>query len=691
MWLKWTVMNMGDPLYRPFPGGFPYVTAPENSLALVPRYLIGGKSSVGTITLAAPAPSSGITIALKSSLTTVATVQPSVTIAAGQTTASFPIATNVVAQDSPLYISAMFGTSTLTNTLVPRPLLATVLLSPTSPIGGASETAWVLLNDYAPSGGVVVSLSSNNSAASVPTTVSISGGSSGATFAISTAPVSVTTPVTISASYSGAKKTAILTVNPLTPVSVTLSPASVIGGVSTTANKVTMNGPAPANAAVTLSSSDPRVTVPASVTVAAGTSVSPLFTIATSSVAALATVAISATYTGVTKSANLTVNPLVATPVLSPTSVVGGASTALNKVTLNSPAPAGGIIVSLSSNNAGVTVPASVAVAAGATASPYFTVTTSAVAAASTVTISATYNTVTKTANLTVNPVALLSVTLSPTSVVGGASTTLNKVTLNGAAPAGGVVVNLSSSDPSVTVPPSATVAAGATSSPVFTITTSAVAATKTITISAIYNSVTKTANLTVNPVALLSVTLLPASVAGGTATTLNRVALNGPAPGSMVVNLSSSDPGVTMPASVTVAAGATVSPYFTVTTSFVAAPLTVTISATYNGVTKTANLTVNPVALISVTLSPTSVSGGVSTTLNRVTLNGVAPAGGVVVSLSSGDAHVIPPASVTVAAGATASPYFTIKTSTVAAPIIVTISASYNGVTKTASLTVNP
>ena len=54
MWLKWTIMNMGDPLYRPFPAGFPAVTAPENSLALVPRYLVGGKSSTGTITLAVP-------------------------------------------------------------------------------------------------------------------------------------------------------------------------------------------------------------------------------------------------------------------------------------------------------------------------------------------------------------------------------------------------------------------------------------------------------------------------------------------------------------------------------------------------------------------------------------------------------------------------------------------------------------
>ena len=129
-----------------------------------------------------------------------------------------------------------------------------------------------------------------------------------------------------------------------------------------------------------------------------------------------------------------------------------------------------------------------------------FTITTSSVATTTLVTISATYNGVTKTAVLTVNPVALLSVALSPTAVVGGVSATSNKVNLTGPAPAGGLVVNLTSSDPGVGVPPTVTVAASATVSPVFTITTSSVASTTMVTISATYNGVIKTANLTVNP-----------------------------------------------------------------------------------------------------------------------------------------------------------------------------------------------
>ena len=594
-WLKWVIINMGDPLYRPFPAGFSSVTAPQNSLALNPRYLIGGNQATGTITLAAPAPSGGTTVALSSNQTAAATVPPSVVIAGGQTTASFPISTKLVTRDSPLYISAIFGTTTLTNTLVPQALLGSLTVSPPTMIGGTSATGFVFLNAGAPAGGIVVTLSSNNGAASVPSTVSVSEGTTSASFPITTTAVALTTSVTISGTYNGAVVIKGMTLIPLTPASVTLSPSSIIGSTASTANKVTMNGIAPADTVVNLSSNNSGVTVPASVTVAAGTSVSPVFTITTSLVSATTQVTISASYNGVSKMATLTVNPIVATPVLSPTSVVGGVSTTANKVTLNIAAPAGGLVVNLSSSDPGVGVPASVSVAAGATASPVFTITTSSVSATLMVTISATYNGVTRTAALTDNPVALLSVTLYPTTVVGGVSTTLNKVNLNGPAPAGGVSVNLTSSDPGVGVPTSVTVAAGATASPTFTITTSSVSATVMVTISASYNGVTKTAVLTDNPVALLSVALSPTSVVGGVSTTLNKVNLNGPAPaGGISVNLTSSNPGVTVPPSVTVAAGATSSPYFTITTPTVVAQTVVTISASYNGVTKTANLTVN-------------------------------------------------------------------------------------------------
>ena len=93
--------------------------------------------------------------------------------------------------------------------------------------------------------------------------------------------------------------------------------------------------------------------------------------------------------------------------------------------------------------------------------------------------------------------------------------------------------------------------------------------------------------------------------------------------------------------------------------------------------------------ALSSVSLSPSSVTGGISST-GTVTLNSAAPAGGAVVTLTSSNTAVATvPASVTVAAGATTAT-FTVITTTVSSTTPVTISGNYNG-TENASLTVNP
>jgi hypothetical protein len=73
-------------------------------------------------------------------------------------------------------------------------------------------------------------------------------------------------------------------------------------------------------------------------------------------------------------------------------------------VTLNGPAPAGGAVVTLASNNAAATVPASVTVAAGATVSATFNIATTTVAANTPVTITATYNGTSVSGTLSVTP-----------------------------------------------------------------------------------------------------------------------------------------------------------------------------------------------------------------------------------------------------------------------------------------------
>ena len=195
------------------------------------------------------------------------------------------------------------------------------------------------------------------------------------------------------------------------------------------------------------------------------------------------------------------------------------------------------------------------------------------------------------------NP-SLNSISLNPTSVVGGNSVT-GTVNLTAAAPSGGFVVNLSSSNSSVaSVPSSVTVPAGATSAN-FTVSTGVVSSSTNVTLTASAGSVARTATLTVNPpasnIALESLTISPTMIIGGNSAT-GTVTLSAPAPaGGVVVQLRSSNSSrASVPSTVTVPAGAR-SANFTIrtTSNFWAFVTTVTITGTYNGISRSGQLTI--------------------------------------------------------------------------------------------------
>ena len=468
-----------------------------------------------------------------------------------------------------------------------------VTLSPSTVTGGqtTSQNSVTLLG-AAPAGGAVVTLTSSDpAAATVPPTVTIAASASSAAFTITTHSVAAQEQVTISASYSGTVKSATLTVTPNALTGVSVSPSSVTGGTSAQGT-ATIGGPAPAGGAVVLlGSNSAAATVPASVTIASG-STSAIFAIATSAVAASAQATISASYGGATRTATLTVLPAPLTGVsVSPASVIGGTG-AQGTATLGGPAPAGGASVLLGSNSAAATVPASVTIAAGAT-SATFAVASHTVAASTPATLTASYGGTSKTATLTVLPAPLTGVSVAPASVTGGTSA-VGTATLGGPAPTGGAVVLLSSNVAAATVPASVTITAGATSA-TFAVATSTVTASTQATISASYGGTNKTATLTVLPVtatsALTGVSVSPASVTAGS-TARGTVTLNGPAPaGGAVVTLRSNSTAASVPTSVTISAGAT-SATFTVSTRQVNSTTRVTISASYSGVTMSAVLT---------------------------------------------------------------------------------------------------
>ena len=210
-WLKWRILNLGDPLYRPFPGGRAPFTSPlvEDSVSFNPRYLLGGKTTQATITTKDPAPSGGRVIALEHVWAPyVYGVPATVTIPQGERRIVVPVNTRVM--DDASYINvglrASYGATSTTATALVFPLLSLVDAVPTRFKGGTSANGYVQLNDLAPAGGTIVSLSSNNtSLLQVPPAVTVNFGTVIQTFTITTSPVATETVVKITATGSGGR------------------------------------------------------------------------------------------------------------------------------------------------------------------------------------------------------------------------------------------------------------------------------------------------------------------------------------------------------------------------------------------------------------------------------------------------------------------------------------------------------
>jgi len=364
-----------------------------------------------------------------------------------------------------------------------------------------------------------------------------------------------------------------------------------------------------------------------------------------------------------------------------------GTQSSTGTVTITSPAPANGAGILLTSTNPVAHVPHSVIVPPGAT-SVNFPITTDNVSASTTSILRATANGVTRGATLTILPATPHQVTLTPNSIRGGNSV-IGTVTLNGKAASGGLSVALSSTNPAAQVPANVIVPEGQ-SSATFTVTTSGVSATIDVVIKAAANGTERGATLRILSAFLHQTTLNPNQVHGGASST-GTVMLNGKAPaGGLVVTLSSTNTSVAqVPASVTIPEGQS-SATFTVTTNAVTSTVSLVIRGKANGVERGATLIVHPAVPYQVTLNPNQVHGGASST-GTVILSGKAPAGGLVVTLSSANTSVAQvPATVTVPAGQS-SATFTVTTSAVAATTNVVIKATANGVDRGATLRVIP
>ena len=195
---------------------------------------------------------------------------------------------------------------------------------------------------------------------------------------------------------------------------------------------------------------------------------------------------------------------------------------------------------------------------------------------------------------------------------------------------------------------------------------------------------------VTTAPARIASVSLLGATSAFSGTEQVGELQLTGPAPaGGAVVQLTSTQPGATpVPATVLIGAG-TAFAQFRFVYGQVTAPTAATITATYVGSTSSVPITVNPPSLKEVGPSANRITGGAVASA-FVGLNGAAPAGGAVVSLTSSSPLAVPPTTVTVPPGGFFQD-FTIATSAVAVATTVTITASWKGLQVTHQLTLDP
>ena len=260
----------------------------------------------------------------------------------------------------------------------------------------------------APPAGYTFALSSSdNKLAPVPASVKIAGGATTVSFTIKHKSTASVSKITLKAARAGVTATKTLTLNPFQIQSFQVSPSSQVGGktvsglISLNDSVGTGNGPI----SIKLASSSTNAVVPSTSSVSAGKSTSSV-TITTKPVAlntvakVTASLGISSAESAVTLQA-----PTLLSVSVKPASVKGSASTVVTgTISLNSSAPAAGLVVSLSSSNSSaVSVPVTVKIPGGKS-SVTFSVGHKKVMTQTAVLITAGLAGVSQSATLTVTP-----------------------------------------------------------------------------------------------------------------------------------------------------------------------------------------------------------------------------------------------------------------------------------------------
>jgi Abnormal spindle-like microcephaly-assoc'd, ASPM-SPD-2-Hydin len=294
--------------------------------------------------------------------------------------------------------------------------------------GAGTDSCTVMLTGAAPSGGLMVTLASDDSAVAVPTTVTVQAGETSATFTASATAVGTAQTATLTAAAGSVSETFALQLGAVLP-SLSFSTNYLSFG--------TVNLNTEVQQTLSLTS-----TGNVSVTVSAAAATGPGFTFSGQNLpftldpnqTATLTVQFDPTVAGpafgqLTLTTNLSTGPSAVIslsgagqPVLNGLSCTIGSITGTGSdnctVTLNPTAPSGGLMVNLASDNSAVVIPASVTVPAGAS-SASFTATISSVSSAQTAMLTASADGISETFPLQLNAAAA-GLSINATSIAFG-------------------------------------------------------------------------------------------------------------------------------------------------------------------------------------------------------------------------------------------------------------------------------
>jgi hypothetical protein len=266
------------------------------------------------------------------------------------------------------------------------------------------------------------------------------------------------------------------------------------------------------------------------------------------------------------------------------------------------------------------------------------------------------------------------------------------RLTLFGASPSQNVVVELTSDNSALSVPATVTLPPRTTTIDV-PVTVAPLAQQTTATVRAAANG-----GLAQNVFLLRPAGNLDAVTPGGPyilngTSAQKTVSISYPQPADTTVQLTSSDPNVTVPATVTIPAGRT-SATFDVTVGTLAEPTHVEVTARLGNEYARGHYDAGPNALHVVAVGPEhgGIPVPVGVPLNgRVYLWTAAPANGATITLTSDDPHVVLPATVQVAPGATYADFNGTTSGVLTSNVTVNITASWNGNSVSTQLALQP